>query len=68
MYKPTEVMRIRHRRLLEKSLPAVDLEDMGKNRQFAPEYSSCVYERMLEQQIALGDYLEKPHPLSVTRQ
>ena len=39
------------------SLPAVDLNDFSKNRQFAPEYSQKAYEEMLEKEFAIGNYI-----------
>ena len=49
-------MNIRLNKLLEESIPAIDREDLGKSRQFAPEYSACVYERLIDQESAIGDY------------
>ena len=52
-------MEIRLGKLLEKSIPAIDREDLGKSRQFAPEYSACVYKRLLDQEFAIGDYTSR---------
>ena len=52
-------MNIRLNKLLERSIPAIDKEDLGKSRQFAPEYSACVYERMLAQEFAISDYTSR---------
>ena len=52
-------MNIRLNKILEESIPAVDREDLGKSRQFAPEYSACVYERLIAQELAIGDYTSR---------
>ena len=59
-------MSLRWQRLMEQMLPAHDLIDLvaqsdayyPKRRQFAPESSQSAYVSMLDQEFAIGDYIE----------
>lgn len=64
--RPDEIMRSRWLRQLERSIPAVDLEDVNAlledpqaDRQFAAEFSQASYTCMLEQDRAVGDYVAR---------
>ena len=59
-------MRMRFKALMVAFVPAVDRSDLGKARQFAPEYSICLYDQLLKQEITLGDYTSKSHFAKVT--
>ena len=62
---PKEVMFLRWRALLEKTLPAIDLIDITAEkhfsyawkRQFAPEFSQDAYMTMLNSEFIIGDYV-----------
>ena len=38
------------------TLRGVDLADIDKQRQFAPEYAQLAYENMRSQEVALGNF------------
>ena len=56
----------RWKKIIEKSLPAIDLIDLAQEhnifcsekRQFAPEYSQSAYLTMLSKELAIGDYID----------
>lgn len=59
---PNEVMKQRWERIISESVPYVDQSDVfqlaGPSRQFAPEYSQIVYQNMLRQEKAIGNYFD----------
>ena len=64
--KPDEIMKQRWLNTLQKSVPEVDLDDVNAllddpqaGRQFAAEYSQTSYTHMLDQDVAIGDYVAK---------
>ena len=61
-------MNNRYREVLHSSIPAIDISDIGTTRQFEPEYSQHVYASMLNQEYAIGDYLnnENTRTLQIT--
>ena len=66
---PTEEMNKRWLKLIQSKVPTIDLVDISAEvfpynshkRQFAPEYSYSSYLTMLEQEYAIGDYIENPN-------
>ena len=60
-------MNERYGAYLQESIPELDLDDIGTGRQFEPEYSQGIYVEMLEDEYAMGDYLEHANsPLQIT--
>lgn len=66
-------MQVRLLKLLQATLPEVDMEDFDaqqdlekENRQFAAEYSqNCYEDMMLNQNKAIGNYLAQPNKLKI---
>ena len=61
---PEEIMRLRWLRILNHTIPEIDLDDIQAvlanpqhSRQFAAEYSQSSYKTMLAEDYAVGDYL-----------
>lgn len=68
-WAPTEVMKFRVQKILQSTLPDVDLEDydLQTKRQFAAEYSQSCYVNMLENENnAVGNYLAQENALKIT--
>ena len=64
---PTLEMNERYGAYLQESIPEQDLDDIGTGRQFEPEYAQGIYVGMLEDEYAMGDYLEhEDSPLQIT--
>ena len=65
---PADEMVRRWKVLIEKNLPAIDLIDLAaehnyfysSKRQFAPEYSQTSYLTMLQNEFAIGDFIDWP--------
>jgi len=55
---PSAVMERRVSSILRQHLLPVDLEDMATNRQIAPEYANRIYQTILKDEYAIGNYLE----------
>ena len=55
--KATEEMNRRVSVQLKRTSPLIDLNDIYKKRQFAPEYSQSAYKTMFCEEFAIGDYL-----------
>lgn len=51
-------MWLRVERILHEQIPRIDLEDVGAKRQLAPEYSASAYEAMVEEEYAIGNYID----------
>ena len=56
-FQATEEMNRRVSFEIEQTAPTIDLNDISKKRQFAPEYSQTAYNTMLCEEYAVGDYL-----------
>ena len=44
----------------------MDLEDIQKQRQFAPEYSAAICETLIETECGLGNYIKDNQVLKIT--
>ena len=62
---PCEIMTRRWKKIVETTLPAIDLIDLSDEKdpyggvkvQFAPEYSQSAYKELMRQEFAIGDYI-----------
>ena len=56
-FEATEEMHRRVSTEIRHTIPSIDLNDISKKRQFAPEYSQNAYNSMLRDEYAIGNYL-----------
>ena len=56
MMDPSEIMQQRFTAINKMNLPAIDSDDIGTKRQFAPEYSQYAYMTMIKDEYPIGNY------------